>query len=429
MTLFVLVGGLIALSLFGVPLAFAILGASVATILIYRPGLPLELAAQHVVSGIDNFPLIAVALFLFAGELMNSGGITRRIVDFAGTVVGHIRGGLGHVTVLASMIISGISGSAVADAAATGSVMVPAMKRGGFPPAFSAALCETSAVMGPIIPPSIPMVIYAILVEQSVGRMFVAGIIPGLMMGVLLMAAVWIISRKRGYAIGRWGGMAAVMAAFTAAAAALATPIVILGGILGGVFTVTEAGAIACVYCIIIATLVYRQLGWADLGRALVNAARGTAAVMLIVGASGLMGWLIADLQINQQAAELINRLTDSPVVFLTIVNVFFLIIGMFMDPLAALIVFVPILMPAVVALGIDPIHFGVLIVINLMIGLCSPPVGYLIYLMANVAHVPPQQVIRESLPFLGVLILTLLAVTYIPALTLAMPAWILGAA
>jgi len=427
MTLAVLLGGLVLLSLLGVPLAFAILGACLATLMIFRPHLPLELMAQHVVNGIDSFPLIAIALFLFAGELMNAGGITRRIVDFAATLVGHIRGGLGHVTVLASMIISGISGSAVADAAATGSVMVPAMKRAGFPPAFSAALCETAAVMGPIIPPSIPMVIYAILVEASVGHMFVGGIIPGVLMGLLLMGMVWIISMRRGYAKGTWGGLVAVATAFTAAIAALATPVIILGGILGGVFTVTEAGAIACVYCGLIAVFVYRQLTLKEFWRSLVTAAQGTASVMLIVGASGVMGWMIADLQINKEAAALLLSFTTSDWVFLTVVNVFFLIVGMFMDPLAALIVFVPILMPAVQALAIDPIHFGVVIVINLMIGLCTPPVGYLIYLMANVANEPPQAVIRESLPFLGVLVFVLILVTYIPALTLALPQYFLG--
>lgn len=427
MTLAVLIGGLILLSLLGVPLAFAILGACLLTLTIFRPHLPLELMAQHVVNGIDSFPLIAIALFLFAGELMNAGGITRRIVEFAATLVGHIRGGLGHVTVLASMIISGISGSAVADAAATGSVMVPAMKRAGFPPAFSAALCETAAVMGPIIPPSIPMVIYAILVEASVGKMFVGGVVPGILMGLLLMVMVWIISRRRGYAKGHWGGLGAIAAAFVAAIAALATPVIILGGILGGVFTVTEAGAIACAYCALVALLVYRQLSWADFTRSLITAAQGTASVMIIVGASGLMGWMIADMQINKEAAALLLSVTDVDWIFLTLVNVFFLIVGMFMDPLAALIVFVPILMPAVSALGIDVVHFGVVIVINLMIGLCTPPVGYLIYLMANVAGEPPQAIVRESLPFLGVLLLVLVLVTYIPSLTLALPALILG--
>jgi tripartite ATP-independent transporter DctM subunit len=207
----------------------------------------------------------------------------------------------------------------------------------------------------------------------------------------------------------------------------LATPVIILGGILGGVFTVTEAGAIACAYCALVALLVYRQLSWAEFKRSLVTAAQGTASVMIIVGASGLMGWMIADMQINKEAAALLLSVTDVDWIFLTLVNVFFLIVGMFMDPLAALIVFVPILMPAVSALGIDVVHFGVVIVINLMIGLCTPPVGYLIYLMANVAGEPPQAIIRESLPFLGVLVLVLVLVTYIPSLTLALPALILG--
>jgi len=421
-TLAVLLGVLLVLSALGVPLAFAILGACFATIALFRPTLPMELMAQQLVKGIDSFPLIAIALFLLAGELMNSGGITRRIVDFASTLVGHVRGGLGHVCVVASMIISGISGSAVADGAAIGAVMVPAMKRAGYPAAFAAALCETAAVMGPIIPPSIPMVIYAILVEVSVGRMFIAGIIPGFLIGVMLMLVVYLISRLRDYPRGSWGGFGAVGHALIAALAALLTPIIILGGILGGVFTATESGAIACVYCLLVGAFVYRELGWRDTGRALVNAAHGTASVMVIVGASALMGWLIADLGISKQASELIFALTRDPLVFLAIVNAFFLIVGLFMDPLAALIVFVPILLPAATGMGIDAIHFGLIVVINLMIGLCTPPVGYLIYLLANIAGEPPQRVIRESLPFLGVLLAVLLLVTYIPALTLSLP-------
>jgi tripartite ATP-independent transporter DctM subunit len=422
MSLALLLGTLLALSALGVPLAFSILGACFATLAVFRPTLPMELMAQQVVKGIDSFPLIAIALFLFAGELMNSGGITRRIVAFASSLVGHIRGGLGHVCVVASMIISGISGSAVADGAAIGSVMVPAMKRAGYPAAFAAALCETAAVMGPIIPPSIPMVIYAILVEVSVGKMFIAGIVPGVLIGVLLMVVVYAISRSRGYPRERWGGFGAVGGAFLAALAALLTPVIILGGILGGVFTATESGAIACAYCIVVGFLVYRELGWRDTGRALVNATHGTASVMVIVGASGLMGWLIADLGISRQASELIFALTRDASVFLAIINVFFLIVGLFMDPLAALIVFVPILLPAATGLGIDPIHFGLVVVINLMIGLCTPPVGYLIYLLANIAGEPPQRVIRESLPFLGVLLAVLFAVTYLPFLALALP-------
>ncbi|MBK6007187.1 TRAP transporter large permease [Ramlibacter ginsenosidimutans] len=427
MSLVVLLTVLVLLSALAVPLAFSILGACLATIVLFRPSLPVELAAQQMIKGIDSFSLIAIGLFLFAGELMNSGGITKRIVDFASALVGHIRGGLGHVCIVASMIISGISGSAVADGAAIGSVMVPAMKRANYPAAFAAALCETAAVMGPIIPPSIPMVIYAILAEVSVGRMFLAGLLPGVLIGVLMMIGVYVMSRARGYPRGSWGGFAAVGRAFTAAFAALLTPLIILGGILGGVFTATESAAVACVYCLGVGAFVYRELGWRDTGRALVGAANGTASVMVIVGASALMGWLIADLGISRQMSELIFSMTRNPLVFLAIINVFFLIVGLFMDPLAALIVFVPILLPSATGLGIDPIHFGLIVVINLMIGLCTPPVGYLIYLLAAIAGEPPKEVIRESLPLLGILLAVLLAVTYVPALALGLPRLLLG--
>ena len=427
MTLALLLGTLLGLAALGVPLAFSILAACLATLVVFRPGLPLELVAQQFVKGIDSVPLTAIALFLLAGELMNSGGVTARIVQFASSLVGHIRGGLAQVSVIGSMIISGISGSAVADGAAIGSVMVPAMKRAGYPPAFAAAVCETSAVMGPIIPPSIPMVIYAVLVEQSVGRLFVAGVVPGVLIGLAMMAVVYAVSRRRGYARGEWQGLGRVGRSFAVASAALLTPAIILGGILGGVFTATESGAIASVYCLAVGLLVYRELHFGHLYAALVNAARGTAAVMVIVGASSLMGWIIADLRINEAAAGVIFSLTRTPAVFLTIVNIFFLIVGLFMDPLAALIVLVPILLPTATGMGIDPVHFGLIVVINLMIGLCTPPVGYLIYLLAGIAGEPPARVIRESLPFLLALLGILALITYWPAVSLTLPRMMYG--
>jgi tripartite ATP-independent transporter DctM subunit len=421
MTLVVLLGTLLVLAAFGTPLAFAILGSCFATLALFRTGLPLELVAQQFVKGIDNLPLTAIALFLLAGELMNSGGVTGRIVQFASALVGHIRGGLGHVSVVASMIISGISGSAVADGAAVGAVMVPAMRRGGFPPAFAAAVCETAAVMGPIIPPSIPMVVYGILVEVSVGRLFVAGIVPGLLIGVLLMVVLYIVARRRDFPRGQWQGFGHVGRSFVAAFAALLTPLIVIGGILAGAFTATEAGVVAVVYCVVIGILVHRELTLGHLATALVNSANGTAMVMVIVGASQLMGWIVADLRINQAAGDLIFSMTQDPVVFLTIVNVFFLIVGLFMDPLAALIVLVPILLPTATSMHIDPVHFGLVVVLNLMIGLCTPPVGYLIYMLAGIAKEPPSRVIKESLPFLAALLVALAAVTYIPALSLSL--------
>ena len=427
MSLALLLGALMLLAALGVPLAFAILGSCVATLMVFRPGLPLELVAQQFVKGVDSLPLTAIALFLFAGDIMNSGGITSRIVRFSSSLVGHVRGGMGHVCVLGSMVISGISGSAVADGAAIGSVMIPAMKRAGFPPAFAAAVCETAAVMGPIIPPSIPMVIFAVLVEQSIGRMFVAGVVPGILIGVLMMGAIYALSGRRRFPSEPWQGFGHVGRSFAVAAAALVTPAIILGGILGGAFTATESGAIATVYCLLIGSLVYRELTPRHVYRAMVNAARGTATVMVIVGASSLMGWMIADLRINQAAASLIHSMTQNPWVFLTIVNVFFLVVGLFMDPIAALIVLVPVLLPAAVGLGIDPVHFGIVVIINLMFGLCTPPVGYLIYILAGIADEPPARVIRESLPFLACILAVLLLVTYVPAVSLTLSRAVYG--
>jgi tripartite ATP-independent transporter DctM subunit len=295
------------------------------------------------------------------------------------------------------------------------------MKRAGYPAAFAAAVCETAAVMGPIIPPSIPMVIYAVLVGESVGRLFIAGVVPGILIGLVLMVMVYVISRRRGYPRGEWRGLHYVGQSFSGALAALLTPAIILGGILGGIFTATEAGAIAAAYCVAVGLLVYRELTLRHLYFALVNAARGTATVMVIVGASTLMGWIIADLRINQAAADLIFSLTQTPWVFLTIINVFFLIVGLFMDPIAALIVLVPVLLPTATGFGIDPVHFGLVVVINLMIGLCTPPVGYLIYLLAGIADEPPARVIRESLPFLLCLLAVLALVTYYPPITLTL--------
>jgi tripartite ATP-independent transporter DctM subunit len=427
MTLAVLLITLLALAAIGTPLAFSILGACFVTLTLFRPGLPLEVVAQQFVKGVDNLPLTAIALFLLAGELMNTGGVTARIVRFASSLVGHIRGGLGHVSVVASMFISGISGSAVADGAAIGSVMVPAMKRAGYPAAFAAAICETAAVMGPIIPPSIPMVVYGILVEVSVGRLFIAGIVPGLLIGVLMMAVLYVVALRRAFPQGKWLGFGHVGRSLVEASAALVTPLIVIGGILGGVFTATESGVVAVVYCILVGVFAYRELTLRALGEALVNTARGTAMVMMIVGASQLMGWIVADLRLNQAAADLIFAMTASPWIFLTIVNVFFLLVGLFMDPLAALIVLVPILLPTATHMGIDSVHFGLVVILNLMIGLCTPPVGYLIYLLAGIAREPPVRVIRESLPFLGVLLFVLALVTYFPALSLSLGRLVYG--
>ncbi|MGF1527056.1 MAG: TRAP transporter large permease [Candidatus Competibacterales bacterium] len=417
-----LLGLMLALALVGVPLVFAILAASVVTLLVYRPGIPLEVVAQLFVSGLDTSLLLAIPFFFLAGELMNRGGITRRIVDFANALVGPIPGGLGHVNVTSSMLFSGISGSAVADTAAVGGVMIPAMVQRGFSRAFAAAITQTSSVIGPLIPPSIPMVVYAVLAQASVGQLFLGGVIPGLLTGLCLMVAVYFISRRRDYPREPRGTVVEVGRRAGRASAALLAPLIIVGGILGGVFTATEAGAVAVFYSALVGAFLYRELGFTDIAHALGRAARGTAVVMVILGASAVFAWIVADLQVSRTVAQGLFALTENPVAVLLLVNAFVLVVGLFMDPLAALVIVVPIFLPTAVQLGIDPIHFGVVIIMNLMIGLCTPPVGYLIYLAADMAQTPPEKVIRESLPFLAALLLALLLCILIPPFTLALP-------
>jgi len=422
MAITILLGSMILLALAGVRLVFAILLASALTLMVYRPGIPLEVVAQLFLSGLDTFLLLAVAFFFLAGELMNRGGVTRRMIDFASACVGHIRGGLGHVNVVSSIFFSGISGSAVADTAAVGSVLIPAMERVGFSRGFAAAITQTSSVIGPIIPPSIPMIVYAVLAQQSVGEMFLAGIVPGLVVGLCLMVVVYMIARRRGYPAGTWPGLAAIARTGLSALVALLTPIIILGGILGGVMTATEAGAVAVAYAFLVGRFWFRELSWTDCGAALVAAAKGTSTVLVIVGASSVFAWIVADLKISTLASELIFGVSHDPFVALCLVMVFTLLIGLFMDPLAGLVIIVPVFLPTMQEIGVDPIQFGVLVVLNLMIGLTTPPVGYLIYLSAYIARERPEVVIRESLPFLAALIAALLICIVFPAVVLTLP-------
>lgn len=417
-----LFGSMLLLAVAGVPLVFAILGASLLTISIYRPELPSTLIAQTFVNGMDQFLLLAIAFFFLAGELMNRGGITRWIVDFATTLVGHFRGGLAQVNVVSSLFFSGISGSAIADTAAIGSVMVPSMKERGYPGGFAAAVTQASSVVGPIIPPSIPVIVYAVLAEQSVGRMFLAGILPGLVIGLCLMATVAILARRRDFERQERASPREILRTGRAAVVALLTPVIIVAGILAGVMTATEAGAVACLYALVVGIAYFRELDAKGLWHALVAAARGTATIMVIVGASSLFAWIVADLKLADAIGEAILAVSDSAAFFLLLVNVFALAVGLFLDPLAALVILVPLLLPTAIEFGVDPQHFGIMLVFNLMIGLKTPPVGYLIYLSAHIAEVPPERVMRESLPFLAALFVALGLLTYLPFITTALP-------
>jgi tripartite ATP-independent transporter DctM subunit len=427
MILALLIGTMLGLAALGLPLVFALLAASLVTILVYSPDLPLEVIPQLFVQGMDSFALLAIALFFLAGELMSASGVIARILAFARSLVGHLRGGLAQVGIFSSLIMAGVSGSAVADAAAIGSVLIRSMKQAGYPAGFSAALIMSASILGPIIPPSIPMIIYAVLASASVGSMFLAGIVPGL----LIAAGLGIVSYWR---VGQFdvpldirATRRKILSATRRAGLALLAPVIIVGGVRGGVFTATEAGAIAVLYILLISLLVFRGLSLNAFCTALVRAAHGTGAVVVILGASSIFAWIVASQGISRAFAETIVSFGAPNWLVLLMVNLLFLLVGMFLDPLAALIILVPIFLPLVQAIGMDTIQFGVMIVLNLMIGLCTPPVGYLIYMTATMGEVSPASVIRQSAPFIGVLVSVLLLVTYVPAVTLWLPGLVSG--
>jgi len=427
MALALLLGVMLALTAFGVPLVFSLLGASVFTLFVIRPELPLTVVPQLFIGGIDSFVLLAIALFFLAGELMTAGGVVDRILAFARALVGHVRGGLGQVSVVSSVVMAGVSGSAVADAAAVGPLLIRSMKREGYPAAYSAALIETASTLGPIIPPSIPMIIYAVTANVSVGAMFMAGILPGLLIAIGLSAIVYLSARRMNLPRSERAEKSAILSATLRALLALLAPVIIVGGIRGGIFTPTEAGAIAVVYVLLIGVLAYRALSLRAIYDALVRAAHATGTVLVILGASSIFAWIIADQRIGQELAETIRSLDLQPWMLLLVLNLVFFAVGMFLDPLPALVILVPVFLPMVKAIGMDPVHFGVMLVLNLVIGLCTPPVGALIYLTASIGNVSPAAVVRASLPFLAMLIFVLMLVTYVPAVSLTLPQLIAG--
>lgn len=427
MEVLILVGSMLTFTFMGMPIVFAMFSASLLTIVLFRDYWPLELATQYFVSGMQSHPLLALGFFFLVGEWMNSGGITQRIVAFANSMVGHIRGGLAQANVVSSMLFAGISGSAVADTAALGSVLIPSMTRAGYGAGFAAAITQTSSVIGPIIPPSIPMIIFAFLAEVSVGRMFIAGIVPGVVMGVGLMITAYWISRRRRYPVDDRFRLAHMARSFVRAIWALAAPVIIIGGVLAGAFTATEAGAVAALYSFIVGKFVLRELSWSAAWGGLVRAALGTAQVLIILGAATLFAFLIAELEVSRTIARWIFAVSQEPWAFLLMLNLALLVIGLFLENIPAMVIMVPIFYPIALDLGIDPIHFGIIMVLNTLLGLCTPPIGILIYLSAGIARVGPEVVIRESIPFILILITTTLLVTYVPALTLALPTLVFG--
>lgn len=410
----------------GAPVAVA-MGLTGAIAVAMLDEIPLEVIAQRFVTGVDSFPLLAVPFFILAGALMNTGGTTQRLVRLANVLVGRFTGGLGHVNVVSNMIMAGMSGSAAADAAGTGSVLIPAMARAGYSRPFSAALTAAASTIGPIIPPSIPFVVFGVLASVSIGRLFLGGAIPGVLMGLYLMAAVYIIARRRGYARGAKPTGGEVWAAFRDALPALMLPAIIVWGIAGGVVTPTEASVLAVLYALFLGTVVYRELTWDSTFAIFGEAAMTTATVMFIVAASALLAWVLTREQAGPQLVRLVTSVSTDPFMVLLVLNVILLILGCFLETLSLMILLVPVLMPLIKTLGIDPVHFGVMFTLNLMIGLITPPVGMSMFITCRIAGIQVAEFAREIWPFVIALVGVLLVVTYFPSVVLFLPNLVMG--
>ena len=403
--------------------AFAIAIAALVFFLTAQ-GVPLEIYIQRMVSVTHSFPLLAVPFFILAGVVMNHAGITRRLMILADTLVGHRTGGLAHVNVLLSTFMGGMSGSANADAAVQSKILVPEMSKRGYAPAFSAAVTATSSVIAPIIPPGVGMVLYGFLADVSIGRLFLAGLVPGILMCVALMVVVGIVSRRRGYLPSRperagWGDRGRALAG---SLWALGLPLGIIGGIRYGVFTPTEAGAMAVVYAFIVGAFIYRELDWSKLPAILSEAVLANAVVMLIICAAQAFGFYMSWERIPQEAGQFLLSLTENPLVLLLVINLFLVFVGMLVEGSAALILLTPLLAPLAASVGIDPVHFGIVMVVNLTIAGVTPPVGTLIYTTCSIVGVDIGRFIRESLPLVLALFAVLALVTFVPMVSLWLP-------
>ncbi|HLS60128.1 MAG TPA: TRAP transporter large permease [Virgibacillus sp.] len=410
--------------LIGVPIAIVLGFSSLVTLEI--KDMPLVTLAQKTFEGMDSFTLLAIPFFILAGTVMTTGGISRRLMDFANALVGWIRGGLGAVAILTSMLFATMSGSSSATTAAIGPTLIPAMEKKGYPKNIAAATCGTSGELGSIIPPSIAMIVFGATANVSIGSLFLAGIVPGLLIGLSLILTIVIIARVKKFdsvqttTVKEWSSN--VWRTFKDAFFALLMPVIILGGIYSGWFTPTEAAAIAAVYGIVVSMFVYKEINLRDLFKLLSKSAVSSAIILLIVSFAAIFGYVLTIEQIPHQLGELIASVTDSPIIFLLLVNILLLIVGMFLESYAAIIILVPILFPIATSFGIDPIHFGMVVVVNIALGMITPPLAVNLYLVCQIADLRIEQIIRPVAIFFSVLIVDLLIITYIPFLSTWLP-------
>jgi tripartite ATP-independent transporter DctM subunit len=421
MTGFLVFVCVIALVLVNVPIAVALGIAAVGAMIATQGTESLPNLAIAMYNGATSFPLIAIPLFILAGAIMNTSGISKRLIDFCSALLGSMRGALAQVNVLTSMFFAEISGSAVADVAATGPILIPAMKARGYSGPFTAAVTSSSASLAIIIPPSIPMILYAVMAGTSVVQLFVAGIVPGLIAGFAMMGLCHYYAVKYNWPVEDPFRFRRLWASFKDAAWALTLPLIILGGIFGGVVTATEGAALAVVAALFVGLVIYRELDWQHLRTAIVDGAIQTGVVMLLVATSALLGLYLTEVQVPQRIAAALLNVTREKWAVLALLNVFFLFIGMFLHSAAAIILVVPIVMPLVAAVGIDPVHFGIIVTLNLAIGQQTPPVASVLMITCSIAKENVWDVTRANIPFIGVLLATLLLVTYVPATTLSL--------
>jgi tripartite ATP-independent transporter DctM subunit len=420
-----ILGLVFALLLFaGVPISFAIGTAAVAALLMsLDPAAATTVIAQRMATGLDSFALLAIPFFILAGQLMNRGGIARRLIDLAKVVVGRLPGGLAYVNVLGSMLFGSISGSAVAAAAAIGGVMSPLMKREGYDREFAAAVNISAAPIGLLIPPSNIMVVYSLASGGvSIAALFLAGYVPGIVLGFALMVVIAVIAKRRRYPVGEKVGFGAGVRTFVSALPSLLLVGIVMGGIVLGWFTPTEASAIAVAYAFVLSVVVYREIKWHELPRLFTDAAATTAIVLLLVGTSMGMSWVMSSANIPQTITESLLALTENKILLLIIINIMLLIVGCFMDMTPAVLIFTPILLPVVTNFGMTPLHFGLMLIFNLCIGLCTPPVGNCLFVGCGVAETTIARVWRPLLPFFFAMFVVLMLVTYWPPLSTALP-------
>jgi len=409
------------LIIIGAPIAIALGGSSMLWVYLTQE-IPDFAIIHRMVNGVDSFPLLAVPFFILAGNIMNAAGLTNHIFGFARALVGWLPGGLGHVNIGASIIFSGMSGAAVADAGGLGTIEIKAMSDAGYDTDFSVAVTASSATIGPIIPPSLPMVIFGVLASESIGQLFIAGFIPGLLMGVALMIMVAIYAHRRHYPRDAGFSVRELGRSFLVGLPSLFTPVIIIGGIATGIFTPTEAAIAAVFYGLLLGLVVYRSLSFRDLVHVSMETIETTAIIMLIVAGASIFAWILTENQITERFAELILNLSRNKIVVLLLMNAILFVVGFFMETIAAITILVPVLLPIAVEVGVDPVHFGVIMVLNLMIGLLTPPVGMVLYVLSRVAKVPFERCASATLPFLIPLVIVLLLITFIPQISMWLP-------